>query len=305
MTTVRFSDTSAGGQASSPGAAAYVMARLGMRVFPLRPGVKTPMVKAWPDVATTDLDQIQEWWTGEFHGCGVGVATGEESGVWVLDIDNKNGVNGFETLTRLCRSYSAMAREIPQTLTVATPSGGAHLYFQWAEGVPSSTGANNALGAGLDVRGEPGYVRAPGWAGYQVVPRGGVRSVKIVAAPEWLVELTRKKRDRPVGAEGEPDGGMHVMGTRRTLAALNAAPHGSRNDELNRAAFRLGLRGEMSEADAWRSCAQILVDMGAGDGMDAWRRTFESGWRSGEAKRDASMNTQTPSAAGSSASMEG
>ena len=246
---------------------------------------------------------IQEWWTGEFTGCGVGVATGAESGVWVLDIDAKNGVDGFATLAELCKEHGD-GSSLPQTLTVATPSGGAHLYFTWAEGVPNSTGTNNALGPGLDVRGRGGYVRAAGWDGLQVVPRNGVRSVKTVAAPSWLVELTKKKRDRPVGAESD-DGERHVLGTHRTLAALAQAPHGSRNDELNRAAFRLGLRGEMSEADAWRSCAQILVDMGAGDGMDAWRRTFESGWRSGEAKRDASMNTQTPSAAGSSAPMEG
>lgn len=286
MTTVRFSDTSAGGQASSPGAAAYVMARLGMRVFPLRPGVKTPMVKAWQDVATADLDQIQEWWTGEFHGCGVGVATGAESGVWVLDIDAKNGVNGFETLQTLCANNSTDAAVFTRTMTVSTPSGGAHVFFQWAEGVPNSTGSNNALGAGLDVRGRGGYVRAAGWDGLQVVPRNGVRSVKVVAAPGWLVELTRKRKDRPVGAEGEPDGGMHVMGTRRTLAALNAAPHGGRNTALHLAAVRLGIRGEMTEADAWRSCAGILVDMGAGDGMDAWRRTFDSGWRWGQAKRE-------------------
>lgn len=292
MTTVRFSDTSAGGQASSPGAAAYVMARLGMRVFPLSPGLGTPMLKAWPDLATADIDTVREWWTGEFCGCGVGVATGAESGVWCLDIDVKHGNNGFATLAELCAERGGqVAGALTHTMSVATPSGGAHLYFRWNGeadadgGVPNSTGDRNCLGPGLDVRGRAGYVRAPGWAGYQVVPRNGVRSVKIVAAPEWLVELTRKKRDRPVGSESEPDGGMHVMGTRRTLAALNAAPHGSRNDELNRAAFRLGMRGEMTEADAWRSCAQILVDMGAGDGMDAWRRTFESGWRSGEAKR--------------------
>lgn len=285
MTTVRFSDTSAGGQASSPGAAAYVMARLGMRVFPLSPGIGTPMLKAWPDLATTDLDQIQEWWTGEFTGCGVGVATGAESGVWVLDIDAKNGVDGFDSLCHIINAYNHEPfRPLPQTLSVATPSGGAHLYFAWAEGVPNSTGANNCLGHGLDVRGRAGYVRAPGWAGYQVVPRNGVRSVTVATAPKWLVELTKQKRERATGPSTD-DGERHVLGTYRTLAALAQAPHGSRNDELNRAAFRLGLRGEMTEADAWRSCAQILVDMGAGDGMDAWRRTFESGWNNGVAKR--------------------
>lgn len=75
------------------------------------------------------------------------------------------------------------------------------------------------------------------------------------------------------------------MGTRRTLESLYQTPSGSRNHELNRAAFRLAVRGELTHDDAWAQCQKVLVAMGAGDGMNDWLRTFESGWRNGVAKR--------------------
>ena len=180
-----------------------------------------------------------------------------------------------------------MAREIPQTLTVATPSGGAHLYFRWPEG-GGVVNSSSEIGDGLDVRGLGGLVHAPGWGGYQIVPRNGVRGVHIAAAPPWLVELCRKQPKRPVNADGsenQPEGGGHVIGTRRTLENLYQTPSGSRNHELNRAAFRLAVRGELSHDDAWAQCQRVLHAMGAGDGMSDWARTFESGWSNGIAKR--------------------
>lgn len=287
MATVPFSDTAAAGQAKNPACAAFACAVLGFRVFPLAAGTKRPAIAGWQQAATDSLEQVQYWFTGEFQDASVGIATGEGSDLFVLDIDVKQGIDGFASLAKICRSYSAMAREIPQTLTVATPSGGAHLYFRWPEGggVVNSSGE---LGEGLDVRGLGGLVHAPGWGGYQIVPRNGVRSVEVAAAPGWLVELCRKQPREEAFAPRDQDAeghGMRVMGTHRTLQALNEAPHGSRNVELNRAAFRLGIRGEMTKEDAWRSCYGILVDMGAGDGEADWRRTFESGWRSGVAKR--------------------
>lgn len=287
MATTSFNETSAGGQAKSPACAAFACAVLGFRVFPLMSGTKRPAITGWQQAATTSLEQVQYWFTGEFQDASVGIATGEGSDLFVVDIDVKNGINGFCTIADLCTDGIAGVRLLPQTLTVATPSGGAHLYFRWPEGggVVNSSGE---LGPGLDVRGKGGLVHAPGWGGYAVVPREGVRRVDVAAAPDWLVELARVKPKRPVNADGsenEPVGGGHVMGTRRTLESLYRTPVGSRNHELNKAAFRLAVRGELTHDDAWAQCQKVLVAMGAGDGMNDWLRTFESGWQSGIAKR--------------------
>lgn len=287
MAEVKFEATSAGGQASDPGAAAWAASRLGLRVFPLVPGTGLPALKAWPDYATADEDQIREWWTWEYPGYGVGIACGPESGVWVLDIDVKHGVSGFSTLFELKRLHQMYgASGFTKTMTVSTPSGGAHIYFTWSEGVANSTGDTNRLGPGLDVRADHGYVRGPGWGGYAVVPRGpeGTRVTSVKPAPAWLVALAQKRRAERNGEAmrvQRPGTSWAAFNASATLRTLGKAPEGSRNVALNKAAYKLGRSGSMTEDDAWEACKSELIGMGAGDDMPAWRRTFESGWNAG------------------------
>ncbi len=285
MAEVKFEDTSAGGQAPTPGAAAYACSRLGFRVFPLVPGTGTPALKAYPDHATTDSDQIREWWNWQYPGYGVGIACGPESGIWVLDIDVKKGVDGFASLVDL-ESRTGTYRygyDFTKTMTVRTPSGGAHLYFRWAEGVVNST---SRLGPGLDVRADHGYVRAPGWGGYDVVARYGVRNLAVLSAPEWLTVLAYKRKadERSEAMRAERAGtSWSAFSATLTLQTLASAPEGTRNTALNKAAYKMGRSGSMTESDAWDACQARLVAMGAGDDMPAWRRTFESGWNAGVA----------------------
>lgn len=283
MATTSFNETSAGGQARNPACAAFACAVLGFRVFPLVSGTKRPAVTGWQAIATTSLAEVQYMWCGEFQDASVGIATGEGSDLFVLDIDVKNGVNGFESLAKLCEGQdTAGPNDIGRTLTVATPSGGAHLYFRWADGVVNSS---SEIGDGLDVRGLGGLVHAPGWGGYAVVPREGIRRVEVAAAPDWLVELCRKKPKRSATAENDPNGGPGSLPAQRTLDLLGAAPRGTRNNALNTAAYHLGRNGELSHDAAWDECRLIMVSIGANDSEPEQRRTFESGWHDGVAKR--------------------
>ncbi len=288
VTTVRFSDTPAGGQAPNTGAAAYACSRLGLRVFPLVPGTGLPALKAWPDHATVNLEVIREWWTGTYVGYGVGIATGPESGVWVLDVDVKKGVDGMKTLFELKRLHQMYgAAGFTSTMCVSTPSGGVHIYFRWAEGVANSTGTHNRLGPGLDVRADHGYVRAPGWGGYAVVPRGpeGTRVTSVKPAPAWLVELAKKRQRNYAEDPVAPGTSWARFNASRALESFGETPEGGRNDALNRTAFKLGRSGAMGEDDAWKACVAVIVGMNAADDMPAWRRTFESGWNAGVARR--------------------
>lgn len=283
MATTSFNETSAGGQAKNPACAAFACAVLGFRVFPLVSGTKRPAVTGWQAIATTSLAEVQYMWCGEFQDASVGIATGEGSDLFVLDIDVKNGVNGFESLAKLCEGQdTAGPNDIGRTLTVATPSGGAHLYFRWADGVVNSS---SEIGDGLDVRGLGGLVHAPGWGGYAVVPREGIRRVEVAAAPDWLVELCRKKPKRSATAENDPNGGPGSLPAQRTLDLLGAAPRGTRNNALNTAAYHLGRNGELSHDAAWDECRLIMVSIGANDSEAEQRRTFESGWHDGVAER--------------------
>ncbi len=138
-------------------------AERGWRVFPCGPGAKTPVAGChWPDEASRDPDQIARWW--QIHAePNYGIVTGETSAIFVVDLDrhgheaDESGVeDGLVTLATLENEHD----EIPPTLTVRTPSGGFHLYFQYPEG-----GVRNSarrIGPGIDVRGDGGYVVGPG-----------------------------------------------------------------------------------------------------------------------------------------------
>lgn len=103
--------------------------------------------------ATTDPAQLRRHWMRWPHA-NIGIATGKESNLVVLDIDPRHG--GEEGLSQL-----EMRNELlPGTVEVITGSNGKHLYFTYpsAQEVPSSAGK---LAPGVDVRGEGGYVIAP------------------------------------------------------------------------------------------------------------------------------------------------
>lgn len=296
MATVTFSQATP----VAPGAAAYACSRFGFRVFPLRTDTGTPVFTAWPERATTDRDQIQEWWTGEYARNGVGIATGPESGIWVLDIDVKHGYNGFASLRELCARYSCGTESFERTMCVRTASGGAHVYFRWDEASDTEGGVRNdssgKLGEGLDVRGIRGYVRAPEVGAYRIVERDGVKITTITSAPQWLIPLCKKRRstsaDEPTNADvrarmGEQGRNWGRFQAAEAVRRLGRSPSGTRNDNLNRTAYRLGMLsvslGEPTRENALRQCLAALADAGANDSIDAQLRTFASGWEAGRA----------------------
>lgn len=98
--------------------------------------------------ASGDEADIRRWF-GNGIAFNIGIAAGSFSGLVVLDIDPKNG--GYESIKQFT---------IPPTLEVITGSGGKHYYYALPEGVEIRNSAGK-LAAGLDVRGENGYVVAP------------------------------------------------------------------------------------------------------------------------------------------------
>ncbi|HSH42636.1 MAG TPA: bifunctional DNA primase/polymerase [Arenicellales bacterium] len=132
------------------------LAGVGFHVFPLRSGGKKPAITGWPKRATTDPAQIEQWWSG--RSLNIGIATerfGDGQALVVVDIDNKNGKCGDETVLAL----ELEGLDLPPTWQVLTPTGGRHLYYVVDE--PVKQGAE-VLGPGVDIRSRGGYVVAPG-----------------------------------------------------------------------------------------------------------------------------------------------
>jgi Bifunctional DNA primase/polymerase, N-terminal/AAA domain len=141
-----------------PLAVAKAYATLGWRVAPVAPKSKHPIIDAWQDKATTDLDVIERWWGDAYVGAGVSIVTGPDSGLVVLDIDQHGEVSGVNTLDDLEETFGPL----PDTPTVLTGGNGQHRYFRYpAGGEVIVNESAKRLGPGLDIRAVGGQVIAP------------------------------------------------------------------------------------------------------------------------------------------------
>jgi len=185
---------------------------LGFAVFPVNG--KVPYDKGGFKTATDDYETAVKLFKPH-NGCNIAVATGEASGVFVLDIDIKQGAKGDESLKQLIKEYS----DLPTTASVRTWSGGYHYYFDYPHDVPVS--CRTGLRPGIDIRGDGGYVVAPPsiiknkpyeWMNHP-------DKVKAAAAPDWLIQLIIKHK--PQIAETS-DGGQITQNRNDTLMYVGA-----------------------------------------------------------------------------------
>ena len=197
--------------------AAFEYARRGWRVVPLNG--KIPLIKEWTSSASTDIDIIAAWFH-EYPDANIGIATGEQSGIFVLDVDGDEGEVSL-------RDIETTFGKLPQTYEVET-SRGRHLYFLQPAGTKTKSQASGEIGAKLDVRGDGGQVVAPPSVHPETKKRYSVlRNVEVAAAPKWLLDL--------------------VSVARRKNLADNLIPEkvrkGNRNAEMTRIAGKLRRQG--------------------------------------------------------------
>jgi hypothetical protein len=118
----------------------------GFSVIPLIPNKKIPPFD-WKEYQNRlpSESELKEWFLEKNYN--IGIITGAVSNLIVIDIDNKNGKNGFDYINGL---------DFTQIPSVITPHDGRHLYFRYSEGVKTI-----ASEKGIDIRSDGGYVVAP------------------------------------------------------------------------------------------------------------------------------------------------
>jgi len=223
--------------------------------------------------ATTDQAKIKEWWTRS-PDANVGIRTGAESGFFVLDVDS---AEALELLT-------SFGRKIPLDALCQRTGKGWQFLFKYPDFKVGNSTAKIALD--VDVRGDGGYIVAPPSMHYTGRRYEWKAQGQPGPAPEWLLDDLRptvrptKPATAPTMRHAAPDAYLEAA-LQSEAGKVQAAPAGTRNDTLNRAAFSLGQleAAGLSHADAER----VLVDAAVAAGLeeDEARKTFASGWGNG------------------------
>lgn len=199
--------------------AALAWASRGFPVFPLIENAKLPLFgDTWYETATTDEATIRAYWTDPVlrteHDYNIGM---DCTGRIVVDIDVKNGKDGYNQYMQLGGSFD--------TLVVQTPTGGYHCYFEGPDA------ANVNIAKDIEIRSHHGYVVAPG-STIDGVPYAVVRD----GEPAW-VNLDVEKLLQPVRVRREHQTDIELDSAANIQAGINylqttpIAIEGQRGDE--------------------------------------------------------------------------
>jgi hypothetical protein len=194
--------------------AALRYAGLGLRVIPLRPRDKAPILSDWPAKATTESDTIRKWWQ-QYPDANIGLVCGD---LFVLDVD---GAPGWDSLA----AVGLKPEQLPVTWLAETGrEGGQHLFFRSQSGLRSRV----RLLPGVDIKGAGGYVVAapsvhPNGNHYKWQADRGPWNVELAELPDELVQLLHKRDQHSNGDDGDRGDDTPI-------------PEGERNDSL----FKLG-----------------------------------------------------------------
>lgn len=191
--------------------AARNYALAGIPVFPVEVDGKKPITSNGFYDATTDLAQIDAWWSQADYN--LAMSPGQNN-LFVVDLDPDYELTG----------------ELPETYTVCTPRGGLHLYYEGSG--PTSA---SKLGRHVDTRGEGGYVLLPP---SMVNGRRYALSkpLQYAPVPAWIIEALAKPERHVVASVDELDLPINVQRAKEQLRLRresgDVAVEGVGGDEL-------------------------------------------------------------------------
>lgn len=140
---------------------------------------KHPRIKRQDAVAAGDSDWQQ--WLQRWPDMNLGILTGEETGIFALDIDPRHG--GVQSIAQIEAAHGPF----PATVTASTGGGGLHYLFH----IPPGARIGNSCGAiapGIDIRGNGGLiVVAPSVTKAAYAWKEPPSREAIAAPPRWLL----------------------------------------------------------------------------------------------------------------------
>lgn len=233
---------------------------LGWRIFPCHsienractcgrvncesPG-KHPRVRHGVNEGTTDIDRVKAWYAN-FPSSNWGLSTGRESGVFVVDVDERKG--GFDSWDSWVEEH--IPGGLPATLTSHTGGGGRHYFFKYPSDEVDIGNKVNWL-PGVDIRSNGGYV---------ILAPGRHISGGQYAWENWGHSIADAPADLITALVSGSSGGISdtKLGTLDQL--LNGIDEGGRDDTIFRAACRL--RRQLGD-DARGAATVLILQMAA------------------------------------------
>ncbi|GAA1491034.1 hypothetical protein GCM10009626_37800 [Brachybacterium sacelli] len=228
-------------------AAARELASAGVPVFPCFPGGKRPLTEHGFHHNTTDPGQVEAWWR-QHPDANIGVPTGAASGVVVIDVDVHGPVDGFGAFEHAHRAGLVSGWQF----VVSTPSGGMHAYYPATLGEAQRSW--QAASAGIDFRGDGGYILVPTSVVVSNGAAAGYRVRRINTGPSSMLDSDRLRdfldpRPTPRGP---------------------ASPDVAREQDVSRLAVWVASRGEgeRNRGLFWAACRLAENDVPASDALD-------------------------------------
>jgi hypothetical protein len=196
---------------------------------------KHPRTRRGLKDATTNAILIRKWFE-KWPDANVGIVTGMESALVVLDVDDKDEGKGSNTLAALLE-----ANEDATTTMIVRTGNGRHIYYLHPGGTLKNSVGH--LGAGLDIRADGGYVVAPPSRHSNGEIYAVEQNLKVERPPAWLLAMieARKRDNYAIELVPRPD-----------LSGPLTIIEGSRNNELFKIACRLRGREGMEKRDLER-----------------------------------------------------
>lgn len=147
---------------------------------------KHPMTPNGCKDASSDPAAVERMFRGSRSRANIGLATGPQSGIWVLDVE----AAGLPILDQLQREHCML----PTTVSSITGGGGRHEFFKW-NGIEIRN-KTKIGGKPIDCRGIGGYVVVPpsnhkSWRHYRW--EHDPETTLIAEAPAWLVEFVTSR----------------------------------------------------------------------------------------------------------------
>jgi Bifunctional DNA primase/polymerase, N-terminal len=208
----------------------------GVPVIPLRPRTKKAFSDDWPNLATTDQNQVLRW-DAEFPNANIGcVGLAQEHGIWFFEIDDPDLYKRIEQET---------GQKFPDTIKVRSSVGRGHIYFRHTQSTRDlaykkayySLKKPDGNGELCSARLNHAYVVGPGSIHPDTGQQYQIRQLAPIAdAPEWLVDWIKKnlaQAENKIAVTAASDGPR--------------IPRGSHDNELARIAGSLRAKGLTEE----------------------------------------------------------